>query len=199
MDKNLSKLIMFPLLLVLVFVAWFLGLYLPMSHQADRLSTQIIQAEAKAKEIVPQAKIDILKTNIDTLMLYLDQRNSQLYPEEGILQIGKVFDELGKKTGLKLVQITPDYQILTNMANAPEEIIVLPLVCEYEGVFGELTSFIDSISEFPFNYQIQFFTVKHHEEIKGTLLISLQGRIIVQKAKDRTKIDKKEVSVAGNI
>ena len=193
MGKNSTKLILIPFILILIVIAWFFGLYMPMNAQADKVSKQIQKIEVKAREIVPQAKVDMLQTNVDTLILQLKQRNNQLYPEEALLQIGKVFRQLGDSAGIKLVNITPDYQVLTQMATTSDEIVELPVTCEFEGNFANLTKFVDEASRFPFYYEIQYFTIKHHEEDDTKLVILLKGEIIIQKQK-KSKMRDKDLS-----
>lgn len=181
MDNSDKKLIMIPLLVVILIAVWLAMAYLPVNRETGVLKERLAVLQEKTKQQVPAWKIRMMKIVVDSLFKELNERERRLYPEDKLLDLGREIERIGKRYGLRLVSIKPDYESLSLLVGKNEDVSELPMTTEFKGAFQEFTRFMDAIPEFPFALKIKGLSLLKESQNHSELKIQLQGAIILRK------------------
>ena len=179
MDK---KIVMLPSVLIALLVAWVVAFYLPVSKQTKEMNQRLIQLEEKEREAIPEREVVLMERLVDRLSSKLDSCTQRIYPEEKLLDLGRVVEKIGKTYGLKPVSIAPDYGSLSRLAQSQEEISELPMMIEFGGSFSGFSRFIDGISDLPYAMYVREVVIQKDEEQRSSLSFQLKGVIVLRKA-----------------
>lgn len=176
-----KKFVIMPSLIVLLFVGWFMTFHKPVSREMGILGEQLTELEEKEKQIVSEAEVRAVRSEVDSLFSKLDEGMGRIYPEKQLLDLGRAVDNIGKHFGLKLISIVPDYESLSLFIEDQGDISELPVTMVFEGSFQEFTQFLDGISEFPLVLRVNEVTLEKEDQDRTELSIQMRGIIVLRK------------------
>lgn len=176
-----KKFVLMPSLGVLLFVGWFMTFHKPVRREMGILGEQLTELEEKEKQIVSEAEVRAIRSEVDSLFSKLDEGMGRIYPEKQLLDLGRAVENIGKRFGLKLISIVPDYESLSLFIEDKGEISELPVTMVFEGSFQEFTQFLDGISEFPLVIRVNEVTLEKENQDSTELNIQMRGVIVLRK------------------
>jgi len=192
--KNLlnNKIVLIPSAIFILIVGWIIVVYLPVHREIGALDDQLKSLEEKEKRAIPDTRVRMMRGVVDSLSSRLESRKGQIYPEEGLLDLGRVVEKIGKGYGLQLISIAPDYGSLSLFSEKKEEISELPMTIGYKGKFSQFTRFLDGISEFPIILRVNEVSMEKIAEGNSELTITLRGVIVFRKERVHESTEKRK-------
>ena len=112
--------------------------------------------------------------------------------QEWLLELGKEVENIGKKYGIKLVKITPNFQAISNLLEG-KPIASLPVTIEFSGQYRQFTKFLDELNMLSFNIRINEIEIEKSDASRYSLNFKLQGDIALKKR----EVDKEPVQIVG--
>jgi Tfp pilus assembly protein PilO len=193
MDISNKKRIMLPLMITILVIMWFTGIYLPISRETGILNKRISSLQIKMGKEIPELKIKMIKIVVDSLNNQLNNLEQRFYPENELLELGRLIEKIGKRFGLSLVSVTPDYESLSLLIEKKEEVFELPMKTEFKGTFRQFTKFMDAIPELPFVFKVSGVYLLKESQSHPELKIQLQGVIVLKKERKNENMQKVDI------
>ncbi len=192
--KNLlnNKIVLIPSVIFILIVGWVIVVYLPACRESGVLENQLKSLEEKQRQAIPDTRVRMMRDVVDSLSSRWESRMGQFYPEEGLLDLGRVVEKIGKGYGLQLISIAPDYGSLSLFSERGEEISELPMIIEFKGKFSQFARFLDGISEFPIILRIHEVSMERIAEGNSELTITLRGVIVFRKERVHESPEKRK-------
>ena len=176
-----KKLILIPAILGGVLIIWILLFLIPVQRHTGKLSDRLALLEDKQRKEIPEEQVEMMQTVVDSLKARLDVYKARIYPEEKLLDFGRAVEGIGKRYGLKLISIAPDYGMLSMLSQGKEALSELPMTMTFEGRFSGFTGFMDGLEDFPFLIRIREAAINKDEENASTLQLQLHGVVVLRK------------------
>lgn len=185
MDK---KQIFLPTFLVGLLSAWLVFAFLPVRRETVALKERLRELEDRERKEIPEAQVDLMEAVVDSLALKYDISMDRIYPEKKLLDLGPDVEAVGKKYGLRLISIAPDYESLSSFAESQGEISELPVRIHFQGSFRGFAGFLDKLPQFPFAMRVHQAVLHKEEEDGSAINIQLQGVVILRKERVRDDV-----------
>lgn len=178
-----KKLIVMSSVIVGLLVVWLVFVYLPIHREMGDLEEKLESFEEMEKFRISTNQLQYLRTVLDSLYIWVDESMERIYPENQLLDLGRVIENIGKEYGLKLVSIVPDYESLSLFTDQNGEIVELPVMMQFGGRFQQLTQFLDHTDALPYVLRINEVIIENHSESQysSELDITLRGVIVLKK------------------
>jgi len=192
--KNLlnKKVVLIPSVIFVLIVGWVVAVYLPARREVGVLKKRLETLEEKEQLAISSEKVRMMKEVVDSLSSRLNSGMKRIYPEEGLLDLGRVVEKVGKRYGLRLISIAPDYESLSLFSEKKKEISELPMTIEFKGKFTQFARFLDGISEFPIILQVNEVSMEKVAQGSSELTIKLRGVIVFRKERVRESAGKRK-------
>jgi len=182
-----KKIFIIPAAIVVIAAGWFFLVYGPFNKTIAEYTKQRLILENKDKLSISDLRVQVMKTEIDSLTRRLERDMSRLYSEDQLLDLGRVIDRIGKKYGLKLVTITPDYKGLPQLIGEQEKITVFPMTITFGGTFVQFTKFLDDITNFPIVFQAESISLTKEEGSGSKIKGEMRCKIVMRKNRNDDK------------
>lgn len=176
-----KKLILIPSILAGVIVVWVVMFFLPVQKQSEQLGERLSFLEEKQRKEIPESRVRMMQAVVDSLNARLDNFNARIFPEERLLDLGRTVEGVGRRYGMTLVSIAPDYGMLSLLSQSNETVSELPMTMVFEGSFSGFAEFMDGMEEFPFLIRIHEASIEKEEESASSLEIQLRGVVVLRK------------------
>ena len=189
-----KKLIVMSSVIVCLLAVWLVLVYLPIHREMGDLDEKLESLEEMEKLQISINQLQYLRTMLDTLYMWVDESMERIYPENQLLDLGRVIENIGKEYGLKLVSIVPDYESLSLFTDQNGEIIELPIMMQFGGRFEKLTQFLDYSDALPYVLRINEVIIENNSasHYSSELDITLRGVIVLKK--ERTDEGEEEIN-----
>lgn len=190
----------FPILGVVLLIAWFFLYYRGNLKNKVDLRKRIDYLQSETRKNIPESKILEIQKRTDSLQVVLIQRRSRVFLEMEFQNLGKKIGEVVGQYGLQIVSIRPDYESLNTVRESKEEIKELPFQMELKGNFSQFTKWVDHLDALPFAVRINDFLFSKENPNNLTLRIELKGIVLLGKNKtiqdenEKKSIDTKQTS-----
>lgn len=177
MDKKTIITLAAGLIIVVLWLALFSA---PLNKDIKILKVRMSELERKEKEIISNAVLAATQDQVDTLESQLAYKIKRIYTQERLLDLGREVEIIGKKYGIRLNKITPNFQALTDLIEG-DKIASLPVTIEFAGQFGQFTKFLDDLNILDFNIRINEIEIAKDEKKGNQINFILQGDIALKK------------------
>jgi len=189
----------FPLLGLLLLVAWFFLGYQQLLKTNGKLRSQLSYYQSETQKNIPEPQIQKMRQQCDSLQAILVQKRSRVFPEDDFQDLGKKIGQVVDTYGLKIVSIRPDYESLKTLGESREEIFELPFHLDLTGTFSQFTKWIDDMNALPFAIKLGEFSLERENAERSALLIGLKGAVLLGKTKqDGNENEKKPTDTKPN-
>jgi len=177
---------------IIIIGLWFGLFFMPVNKDVRSLKTRMSDLERKEKEVIPNEMLSLTRHEVDTLGSQLAYKIKRIYMQERLLELGKEVENIGKKYGIKLVKITPNFQAISNLLEG-KKITSLPVTIEFSGQYRQFTKFLDELNMLSFNIRINEIEIEKSDASRYLLNFKLQGDIALKKR----EVDKEPVQIVG--
>lgn len=193
MNKSQLKIFILPFATVVLIIVWLSVLYLPVIRNKKELENKWELLQNQIRSEVPEARLETMKTFVDSLFAYIDVREGHFYPVEKLLDLGRSIEQIGKQYGLKLISVSPDYESLALIQKTEEGVTELPLTLEFTGSFIQFAKFVESVPDFPYVIRVNEVFLEKESEDKPALNVIIKGVIVLRKeSADEDAVKNKE-------
>lgn len=186
----IKKLIPILVLFVVGLVSWILFEFLPVRKQTAKMEKRWTELIEKQKEGITENKVNDAQAEVDSLLEVFNRSLTRIYPQDRLLEFGKVMADLSKQYGLNLLSITPDYDGLPLLNNKEEDIVILEITLEFKGTFHQLSRFLDGSDQFPFFIRLDEISLEREKDKGLDLIIQTKGVIALRKERDQEQKNK---------
>ncbi len=178
-----KKLFLMPGLMILILVVWIIVVYLPTNREMGALKDRLVSLNAMEQQRISENQVRHLRTILDSLYMWVDESMERIYPEEQLLDLGRVIENIGKEYGLELISIVPDYESLSLFIEQSGEIVELPVMMQFGGRFEQLAQFLDHSNALPYVLRINEVIIENNSESQysSELDITMRGVIVLKK------------------
>ena len=192
MNKSQLKIFILPFATIVLLIVWLSALYLPVIRNKKELEKKWELLQNQIKNEVPEARLETMKTFVDSLFAYLDVREEHFYPVEKLLDLGRSIEQIGKEYGLTLISVSPGYESLALIQKAEEGVTELPLTLKFTGSFIQFAKFVESVPDFPYVVRVnEVFLDREEDQVALTVII--KGVIVLRKESvDENAVKNKE-------
>ena len=112
--KQMNKqIIIIPSFILGLVVVWLISIYMPLNKEIGNLKMSLETLKEKERQIVPGHRVQVVRKSVDSLSTEIINLTKRLYPEDKLLELGQLIDEIGTAYSLSLVSVTPDYESLS--------------------------------------------------------------------------------------
>jgi Tfp pilus assembly protein PilO len=181
MNKSQLKIFILPFATIVLLIVWLSVLYLPVIRNKKELEKKWELLQNQIRSEVPEARLETMKTFVDSLFAYIDVREEHFYPVEKLLDLGRSIEQIGKQYGLTLVSVSPDYESLSLIQKAEEGVTELPLTLEFNGSFNQFAKFVESVPDFPYVIRVNEVFLDRESEDPHVLTMIIKGVIVLRK------------------
>ena len=195
MNKSQLTIFILPVATIILFIVWLSALYLPVTRDKKELEKKWELLQNQIRNEVPEARLETMKTFVDSLFAYIDVSEEHFYPVEKLLDLGRSIEHIGKQYGLTLISVSPGYESLALIQKAEEGVTELPLTLEFTGSFIQFAKFVESVPDFPYVIRVNEVFLENESEDQLALTVIIKGVIVLRKesvSEDAIKI-KEEV------
>jgi Tfp pilus assembly protein PilO len=193
MNKSQLKIFILPFATIVLLIVWLSVLYLPVIRNKKELEKKWELLQNQIRSEVPEARLESMKTFVDSLFAYIDVREEHFYPVERLLDLGRSIEQIGKQYGLTLVSVSPDYESLSLIQKAEEGVTELPLTLEFTGSFNQFAKFVESVPDFPYVIRVNEVFLDRESKDSLVLTVIIKGVIVLRKeSADEDAVKNKE-------
>ncbi|MFO7891160.1 MAG: type 4a pilus biogenesis protein PilO [bacterium] len=181
MNKDIIALIS---LFVVIFVIWMYVLYIPQTNKNDELNNKIQTYKEMERKYIPDSEIYSMEERLDSLGTKIKNIKDQFYMDKAILDIGRQIEQIGNEYGLEFQAISLlNYEMLEFFGSGNDkQLTELPAQFKFQGEYGELANFLDSIDDFPFLVRFTDMFIFNDFFIANKLRINLIGKVVIAKS-----------------
>lgn len=173
-----KKQLILPVLSVLAVLAWVLFIYSPMTGEIKRLDERMKDLRMRESRRISPLDIQIKRGKVDSLNVKVGNHLAFFYPEDELLDLGRVMEKTGKEYGLVLESIVPDHNSLA-LFNTDEQISELPVTLLYTGKFMQLADFLDGVPDFDVPFKLNEIAIEKDDPDSAELRIEMRGVIVI--------------------
>ena len=196
--KRLNKqIVIIPSFILSLVIVWLISVHLPIQREMKIFDGRFDQLREKERKLVPESSVQIVRKDVDSLSTDIVNRMKRLFPEDRLLELGRVIDEIGTAYSLILISVTPDYEKLSLFSEEGEDISQLPLSMEFEGKFTDFTQFLDGIPNFPIAMHFDEVKLEKEDLEKAELKIEFHGTIVLKRLPKNESTEKVIASNRG--
>ncbi|MCJ7812946.1 type 4a pilus biogenesis protein PilO [bacterium] len=188
-----KKLIIILSVTVGLFIIWMIAVYMPEHSEIGKLKDRLASLEEMEHNQISENQVRRLKGVVDSLYLWVDESMKHIYPEEQLLDLGRVVENIGKNYGLTLISIVPDYESLSLFIEKTGEIAELPVLMQFRGRFQRLEQFLDDLAALPYVLRIAEVTIQKNSTDQNSSELEIMFRGVIILKKERTDEGEKEI------
>jgi Tfp pilus assembly protein PilO len=181
-SKKIQTGFILPLIVLLGAVAWFFIYHQPTQKKIGKVKRELSALKEKIKKDVPEALIQSIAMQSDSLSSTLESRKSRIFPYSDLINFVDEVQPVAKKYGLTLVSLKPDYGSLTALEADTSEICELPISIQTEGKFEAFAKFADDLSVLPFALRVDDFFFERLDKQTGQVNFEIKGVVFLRKA-----------------
>ena len=178
MDK---KLITIPALTVIICVAWFMLIHMPLQKSSSRFIQKIDVLEQREKAQISEEQLQTVQMLVDSLEKQIARNTEKFYPADHLLDLGREIEDIVETYDIRLVSITPNYPSLAIFKDSQSTVVELPLSVELQGRFMQFAEFLDNLQSLPFTFNVNEVTLEVRKESTKSIAIILKGVIVLDR------------------
>ncbi len=184
MNESLKILIIAVLGLLAVCLCWFLFMYRPEIVKLRNLKSETGQLLARIQSLrVTDAQVDDLEKGVEQLQKEIAKKQAGLLLKEDLHSAVQQIQKHGKRYGVKLQKIIPDYDKLiatTEESQVAEAAMALTLHLKLRSKYKNFGRFLEKLDDLPFLISVGELTLGYDEQSFPELVALLDVQVFLR-------------------
>jgi hypothetical protein len=181
-SSAITKGFIFSILTVCGTVLWFVLVWTPNRRQFKEAKFSVQFLEGKIKKDIPESQIVAIQTLADSLSTALSQKQSRIYPADGMNDLVHFIQTTVKPYDMTVVTVRPKYEKLADLERDTSQAAELPATVEVKGRFSGFTRLMDDLDRLPLAFKVNTVDMYRQDADKAIVDIELQGVVFLRKA-----------------
>ncbi|GBD94593.1 hypothetical protein BMS3Abin05_02204 [bacterium BMS3Abin05] len=167
------------LVLIVAIAVWVIFYYRPISRTVNRLNRDLHKSNMMIRaSYIPEDRILQLEQQVAQLNANVEKIEKKIYPISKMPSIGKAIIRLGRRHRLKVLAMTPSYDVLfpvEGVSTKEKPMVKLPVTFVMRGRYFNLGRFLDDIPQLPFAFAVDEVHIEADPSIYPNINIQLKG------------------------